>query len=222
MKNRFVVCPIKLLPNKHYFAIPQEKKQIYLHHTGGSSMNGSINRCVTKSEEIGLPFGVSVFIDRNGDICCTFPVHCSAFHLGLESRHLTAPNALSHRTITDLSIGIEMCTWGHLNYKNGRLFTYTGQEFVGQYVRLDAPYRGLSWFEAYSDAQLDSLGEILLYLNGLFGIPLKIGNVDRIFNVCPQAVQGVSGIYGHGSVRPAPEKFDVFPCPKLISLLKSF
>ena len=59
--------------------------------------------------------------------------------------------------------------------------------------------------------------KLLRYWGGLYGIPLTY-NAD-IWDVCPRALKGESGVFTHNSVRY--DKVDVSPQPKLIEMLRS-
>ena len=82
---------------------------------------------------------------------------------------------------------------------------------------LDTPYKGYKYYHNYTDAQIESTRQLLVYWGELYNIPLTY-NKD-IFDLTPRAYKGEAGVFTHNSVRP--DKVDVYPHPKLIEMLKS-
>lgn len=216
MAIKFKSAPFVLKPLRNYFPDTYPKRQIYLHHTSGANASGSLSWAY----EQGNGVAAQIYIEHNGDVYCAFPINCWAYHLGLKPKHLTAPNALTHNELSQQSIAIELCSWGGLTETpTGKIKTWNDKPFMGEVIKYDAPYRGYTLFEEYSHAQIDSLYELLTFLGNIFHIPTKTPNVKRLFEVCPEAIQGRPGIYTHASVRP--DKSDCHPDTKLISMLKS-
>jgi hypothetical protein len=59
--------------------------------------------------------------------------------------------------------------------------------------------------------------DLLTLWKSRYNIPLTYN--DDIWDVCPRALKGESGVFTHNSVRF--DKVDVSPQPKLIKMLKS-
>lgn len=215
MSVKFQLSPIKLEAFKHFYPAPYAKQQIYLHHTSGSSVQGSINWAYQQANGIAA----QIYIDHNGNVYSAFPINMWAYHLGLKPKHLTAPNALSHDELSRQSIAIELCSWGGLTEtQTGKIRTWNNKPFVGEITQYDQTYRGYTLFEAYAQAQIDVLYEVLVFLGNTFHIPTQVPNVKHLFDICPEATQGQPGIYTHSSVRP--DKSDCHPDPKLIQMLR--
>ena len=83
-------------------------------------------------------------------------------------------------------------------------------------MELDTPYKGFKFWHNYTDAQIASVKELLLFWNDAYGIPLDYN--EDIWEVTPRALKGGKGVFTHNSVRR--DKVDVYPHPKLIEMLK--
>ena len=104
----------------------------------------------------------------DGVIVRCFPESQWAWHLGAQN---------TNGMFDKISIGIEICNYGPLTKsRTGQFMTYVNTVVPDdQVVALDKPFRGFSYYHKYTDNQLSSLRELLLYLSGRFGINLKMG-----------------------------------------------
>ena len=87
-----------------------------------------------------------------------------------------------------------------------------------QVTKLDTPYKGYTYFHRYSDAQIESVKNLLIYWRDQYKINLTF-NYDQCFTVNNTALTGVNGLYTHNSYRK--DKVDIYPCPRMISMLKT-
>lgn len=79
-------------------------------------------------------------------------------------------------------------------------------------------FRGYRFYEKYTNAQIASLKELLVYWGKQYKISLKYkGNV--MFECNKRALSGEGGVWAHASFRP--DKSDVHPQPELIRMLES-
>lgn len=199
------------------------KLQIYLHHTAGNS-NGMevyrfwesnperISTCVTIC---GKPKANDNFLD--GKIIQGFSSKKWAYHLGLRESTFQKFN-IPYKSLDKISIGIEICNWGQLTRKDGKFYTHANTVVSEENVcELTQPHRGFRYYHAITDAQIVSVEKLLRYWGETYGIPLTYK--EDIWDVCPRALMGESGIFTHNSVRY--DKVDVSPQPKLIEMLKS-
>lgn len=116
-------------------------------------------------------------------------------------------------------MGIELDSWGGLTKKNSRFYSFSGQEVKeDKVVYYEKGFRGYQYFEKYTDAQLNSLKELLKYWGERYGIPLAYKG-EIMFDCNRRALSGESGIWAHVSFRP--DKSDVHPQKELIDMLKS-
>ena len=201
-----------------------KKLQIVLHHTAGNSSapgtikmwnaddRGRIATCVVIS-------GKGLSRDTyDGEIAQAFSSKKWAYHLGIKPDVFRA-NALPYRSLDPLAIGIEICNWGPLTKKGNKFYNYVNREVpADQVCELETPYKGSKYYHAYTDAQIESVRQLLLYWKDVHNIDLTY-NEEDMWKVSKKALQGVSGVYTHNSYRK--DKTDVSPQPKLIAMLKS-
>ena len=79
-------------------------------------------------------------------------------------------------------MGIEICNYGPLTLSNdGRFFNYVNSLVPEtQVVELDESFRGYKFYHKYTDAQLDNLGKLLIFLSDRFDIDLGVGLQESI------------------------------------------
>jgi N-acetyl-anhydromuramyl-L-alanine amidase AmpD len=224
-----VLQKIKLVPfaAQHFMDEVSEKKQIYIHHTASSpNPYGVVKWWETTPERVATSFIVGGTPGKStdwkdGDIIQVFGSNRWAWHLGLKPHHLAkgGPKAKSNTVLNKESIGIEICSWGQLTSTADGFKNYAGGRVADWEVcELATPYKGFKYYQKYTPAQLQNTFDLLKFLGEKWHIPVKYKG-DRIFDICPEALQGESGIWSHTSVRP--DKFDCFPQPELISMLSA-
>jgi hypothetical protein len=174
------------LASDEYYQTDFKKSTIYLHHTCGShrpdyviqgwdtdkNENGSIRKIAT-SFVIGGKSTRDGDETWNGIIMRCFPESQWSFHLGVKG---------TNGMFDKISIGIEICNYGHLvRSKTGQFMTYVNTPVPeDQVVELATPFKGFRYYHKYTDKQLDSLRDLLLYLGNKFKINLKLGLVEWI------------------------------------------
>ena len=196
-----------------YNAEVHPKSQIYLHHTAGAA-EGERQFSFWSNDKVRV--ATCVCISRDGEIVQGFGSKYWAYHLGMKTSHFAIFD-LAYKNLDKISIGVEICNWGWLTERSGEFYTYVGSKIPKERViALDKPYRGHTYWEAYTDAQIESVRELLVLWRDRYGIP--IGYDEKIWEMHRGALMGDSGVYTHNSVRP--DKTDVSPQPKLIDMLK--
>jgi hypothetical protein len=117
------------------------------------------------------------------------------------------------------SIGIEICNWGQLESRNGKFYNYVDREVAAdQVTELPLAYKGYRYFHKYSDAQIQSVKDLLLYWKNIYKIDLTY-DYNQMFTVNTKALKGENGLYSHNSYRK--DKIDIYPCPRMIEMLKT-
>lgn len=201
-------------PTTQFFNEDTEKKQIYLHHTAGGGNAELVYKWWSSNPE---RVATCVVIGENGDIVQGFSSKKWAYHLGLKTNTFKEFK-LPFKSLDKISIGVELCCWGNLNEIDGKFYNYVNREVdPKKVITLDKPFRGFEHWYNYSDEQINSLKELLLYWGKTYDIPLDYN--EDIFSVNARALSGDKGIYTHNSVRK--DKVDIYPHPKLIEMLKS-
>lgn len=204
--------------SSHFLDEVTKKKQIYLHHTAGNGDGEGVFRWWASTPDRVATFAV---VSGDGRIIQGFDSDKWAYHLGLGTKHFK-PFNLPYINLDKMSVGIEICNWGYLKPRQGK----DGVEYVNyvggvvpddQVTKLDELYKGYMYWHSYSDAQIESVRLLLLELSKKHGIEI-VYNPD-IFGLTKRAFEGSPGLYTHNSVRK--DKFDIYPCPRMIEMLKS-
>ena len=220
------VTKIKQVPLRESQYVKEEikKTQIVLHHTAGNSSGvgtikmwdtddrGRIATCVTIS-------GKGASKDTyDGEICQAFSSRFWAYHLGVKGDVFRA-NGLPVKSLDKLSIGIEICSWGPLEKKGDKFYNYVDREVpADQVTELATPYKGHKYYHRYTDAQIESVKNLLLYWRDTYGIDLTYQEQD-MWSVSKRALRGENGVFTHNSYRK--DKTDIHPCPRMIAMLKT-
>lgn len=208
------------------------KSQIFLHHTAG---NGNpyavVDYWASSPEAISTAFIIargngkhnSKQSWKDGEVYQCFPSNRWGWHLGITLKEL--PNgklpsgSKSSRALNAEAVGIELCNWGQLSFRNGKYYTWANSIIPkADVITLDPPFRGLSHWQRYTDAQIESTYHLLQYLGTQYNIDLKYKG-NEIFAMNDRCFRGESGVWTHNAVRTS--KWDCFPQPELISMLQS-
>lgn len=209
-------------PATQYLAEEKTKVQIYLHHTAGNAnpvqtfqgWESNPERIATCVAIGGAPGSNTSW--KDGEIVQGFSSKFWAWHLGLKESTFFKFN-LPYLSLDRLSIGVEICNWGQLTFKDGQYFNYVNRVVPeDQVCKLDTPFRGFQFYHAYTDAQIESVKELLLLWKERYNIPLTYH--EDIWDVTPRALKGEPGVFTHNSVRF--DKTDISPQPNMIEMLK--
>jgi hypothetical protein len=125
---------------------------------------------------------------------------------------------IPYKSLDRIGIGLEICNWGQLIPKDGKFYNYVnGVVPDDQVTELDTPFRGYKFYHSYTDEQIESVRQLLLLWKDKWNIPLTYN--DDIWDVCPRALRGETGVFAHVSVRY--DKNDIYPHPKMVQMLKN-
>jgi N-acetyl-anhydromuramyl-L-alanine amidase AmpD len=213
------------LDSNFYYPIEVAKSLIVCHHTaGGSDPFIVVDGWKTRTDKVATAFVIGGKPTnanskwKDGDIIQAFSSKYWANHLGLKTSHFTA-FGLPYKQLNDCSIAIEVCNFGYLTKDlQGNFRTYVNSIVpANEVIELDKEYRGYKFWHKYTDAQLLSLRDLLMYLCDKYNIP-KDYNAN-LFEVNKDALSGKSGIFTHTSYRP--DKWDMSPQPSLIRILQT-
>lgn len=192
----------------YYYAEKHRKEKIVLHFTVGH-LRGDINALTNKKRgHVSTAFLVA----RDGGI---YQLHSSAhwsYHLGR--------NALGgNKSGSQKGIGIEISNYGPLTKRGNNLETaysstpgrdiYCTLADTDQYIKLDKPYRGYTYYTAYTDEQYHAIIVLLRYLTASYKIPRKfLPEADRYKTTTANSASW-RGIHSHVNYRK--DKFDIGP-----------
>lgn len=216
---------IKQAPLKasEYFAEEVKKTQIYLHHTAGNSsgINTVGGWAIDKRGRIATCVAISGPGAKNsvdGEIVQAFASKHWAYHLGVKQEVFKA-HKVPWKNLDQLSIGLEICNWGGLDLENGKFVNYVDRVVPkNEVTELAEPFKGYKYYHKYSDAQIESVRQLLVYWSEVYGIDISF-NYDQLFKVNTKALKGENGLYTHNSVRK--DKNDIYPCPRMIEMFKT-
>jgi len=213
------------LPPNQYIREVVKKNQIVLHHTAsGKGVDGDWRHWLNTKARIAT----CVIIDYSGDINQMFSSHFWGYHLGIKSTSLrNYPNSLDNVSLEKNSIAIEIDSWGGLKKINNKWvawpndFGKSGKATIipnEDVIEYPEGFRGFNGFEKYTKEQIETVRQLLTWWELTHGIEIKY-NSD-IWDMCPRALRGESGVFTHCSYRS--DKSDIHPQPELIKMLKSF
>ena len=156
----------------------------------------------------------------DGVVVECFPNNYLGWHLG----------KVGNFQISKMSGGVELNNFGYLKKKGDKYYTYVNTEVKSQFVcDLGYKFRGHQYWHAYSDKQIESLRLLILHLRDIYpkmdlvnGLPklLKEGvSPADAFEFNSDAYNAKQfGLWTHTNVRK--DKFDCFPQPELVEMLK--
>jgi N-acetyl-anhydromuramyl-L-alanine amidase AmpD len=202
------------LKESQYFAEESAKTQIYLHHTAGNGNAEAVSRYWNgTSDRVATAFVVG----QDGLIVQCFSSKHWAWHLGISKAEFKGQGA-KYQNLDKASVGIEVCNWGYLKEKDGKFYNYVNARVPESMVTtLDEPYKGFKHWYKYTDAQIESTRQLLVYLCDTYNIPREYR--AQIFSLDKEAFKGTPGIYTHNSVRK--DKSDIYPCQRMIQMLEN-
>lgn len=210
------------LPRGEYREGPTPKEYLFLHHTAGwhnpyKTVDGWANDSrgtIATEFVLGGP-SVKGNDDRyDGELVQCLPEGGYGWHLGRNGSQYMHTH----------SVAIEVCNFSFA--KNGR--TYVGTPIASdQIVKLPKAFRGHGEWHAYSDKQIETLKQFILWIAERDSIDVRAGIVAEIkkkgtgaFEFNEDAYYGrIKGMWTHTNTRK--DKYDLFPQPNLIDMLLS-
>ena len=209
------------LPEGEYCSNITDKEYIFLHHTAGwhnpyrtiKHWGGDDRGRIATEFVIG---GQSIKGDDetyDGEVVQAFPEGYWAYHLGRTG------SSYMHRH----SVGIEVCNFGYLDDGIAYQGTRAAESQITYLPNLD--FFGRMQWHKYSDSQIKSLRDLLLYIGERDNIDIREGlpklikkKGARAFDFNEDAWAGkVKGVWAHCNVRRS--KSDMFPQEELLTML---
>ena len=202
------------LKDNQFFKEESPKTQIYLHHTAGNGNAEGVSKYWNGNE---TRIGTAFVIGEDGTIVQCFSSKHWAWHLGIDNQDFSR-NGAKYVNLNKCSVGIEVCNWGYLTKKGDKFYNYAGGVIKPENVtELDKPFKGFKYWYKYSDAQIEALRQLIVYLCETYNIPTEYRS--EIWAIDKLAFQNAKGIFTHNSVRK--DKSDMYPCPRVIKMLQS-
>jgi len=222
-----------LLEADEYYNEVYEKDTIFIHHTAGSHRpDWTIAAWEHDKTESGLSLKVATAYVIGGTSTRdpkdnTFDgVIMKAFDDKFWAHHLGTKES-NNSILNKKSVAIEVCNYGPLVLgKDGNYYNYVKNAVpANMVVKLDKPFKGYTYYHAYTTKQLESLKFLLLdivkrhpKIDLKQGLKFILTNND-CFEFNQAAVKGMPGLWTHTNVRK--DKSDMYPHPQLLELIKS-
>lgn len=229
------------LPDDQYYKTEHTKTQIVLHHSAsGDNAINMIGGWKANKQKVATAFGM---ID-DGTVYQAFDEKYYASHVGYyiadANGKVLGGNAKAYKLVpgsdnraTNLNIeartiGIEVCNWGSLTLKNGKFLAWPSKSLnpafpsdvevpINKVIRYPDGFRGFEYYERYTDGEIESLWKWIRHYASKYNIPAKFNT--NIFDLNPDAINGVPGVYTHCQYRA--DKGDMPPQPSLVEMLKA-
>ena len=210
---------------KIFYDGPTQKTLIVIHHTvGGQSIKNEVEWWSQRTDHVATHY----ITNNAGAKEQLFPDEAWANHLGIKSSSFKQLG-IPFKNLNKTTLSIEMQAFGGLKLKDGKYYTYRNTEMPSDRVATPVnkngsptTYKGYSFYEKYSAANIQKVKEIIQGWQNKYNIPFTY-NYDELFpndgTIVPKAFKGTPGIYTHNSFRTG--KSDVFPQAELITMLKS-
>jgi N-acetyl-anhydromuramyl-L-alanine amidase AmpD len=185
------------LPNNQFFNQPHAKSGIVLHHTVGGTARSTFEHWKSAPDHIGTAY----IIERDGTVFEVFAPEAWAYHLGLKG------TGGSHDRRT---IGIEIASEGALRESEGKLYCFDriSPRTLHTSAHFDngEKWRGFRYFDAYEEAQMVSIVDLVNHLCMRFQIPRRVP--AKLTEYDPNYL-AFKGVFGHHHVRN--DKSDIHP-----------
>lgn len=207
-----------VFPSSQYYAKPQKKKQIVIHHTVSNPLSvlGDIEFWKSDPSRIAT-FGV---IGYDGMLNKCFPSEMWAHHLGVKMSVLKSMGfkdySIRNEVLNRNSIAIEIDSWGPLVKRGSTFFNVYNKPIDKSLEVVECNWRGYKYFQKYSDAQIATLKELCEIFMSKYSIPNQ-GLVDGDFDLRHDALAGKPGIYSHSNFRD--DKSDLYPDKRIVEML---
>ena len=127
------------------------------------------------------------------------------------------------------SVGIEVCNFGPLTKDGDKYYTWANTEVNEKNVTdLGSKWRGYQYWHAYSDEQISALERVIKHIAKIHDIDVGVGLNSFLYEEDNFEAFGfkydcyygkVKGILSHSNTRK--DKTDMYPCPRLVEMLKS-
>jgi len=206
-----------LMPVSQYNTAKTAKTQIISHHTaGGHNPNAVVDFWESDAQKVGTHYVIGGKSTRNGDstydgvIVQALPETAWIYHLGVKG---------SNGVYDKRSIGIEICNYGYLNFKNGKYINYVASEVpASDVVDLGFSWRGYRYWHKYTDKQLESLKFLILDISKRLNLNVKKAWDVKSFETDISKFSK-DALTTHVNYRL--DKTDLSPQPNLIKMLNS-
>ena len=163
-------------------------EMIVVHYTASGSGAGVVSWFKNPQSRVSAHY----IIDHDGKILQLVKDGDTAWHAGLPG-DLARDDAIRPNS---RAIGIEIVNWGPLEKKDNRYYNWTENEHLGEVVVADGEY-----WEPYTEAQLESLSELVSYLCKRYSVPIRYPPLGPgTYYERAQGLADFHGILGHNAI----------------------
>ena len=211
-------------PDNQYVKVLTPKDIFIIHHTAGrDDANQMYN--IWANDQLGrvcTAYGIT----RNGKIYQGYSTKYWGFALKVNATSNQIPTqyrkASWDATLNSRAVQVELCNWGALQRKEGKLYAWPNNYSKvvvpeSEAIFYPTAYREFHWFQAYTLAQIESLRQLILFHQAQDNILLDY-HEDMWDTVSLRALEGTPGIWTHTSYRT--DKSDCHPQEELVGMLK--
>ncbi len=172
-------------------------EMIVLHFTASGTSAGTISWFKNPQSRVSAHY----VLDKDGKIFQLVKDGDTAWHAGLPG-NLTRDDIIRPNP---RAIGIEIVNWGRLTKQDNRYYNWLGKEHLGEVVEI-----GGSYWEPYTEAQYESLIELVAYLCKRYNVPARYPPMGPgTYYARAQDLAEFKGILGHSAINK--EKSDPGP-----------
>lgn len=188
-----------------------DKDKIFIHFTAGRK---------SAAKTIGYWAGDEIKVSTAYVIDGEDGKAYEAFHPDYWGWHLGVKN--TNGALDKKSIGIEICNFGPLKKVGDKYYAWPNDwktEIPSEEVyELDSSFRGFKYYQAYTEAQLETLEKLLGFLIESYNIPIQKDFDMSWFEYMPKLVSDkTAGLWTHVNCRK--DKTDSYPDHRLLELL---
>lgn len=199
------------LDTTQYVKQKTDKDKIFIHFTAGrKSASRTISSWAGDEPKIATAYVIGA---DDGKAYEAFHPDYWGWHLGVKG----TSGALDKK-----SIGIEICSLGPLKKVGDKYYAWPNEwntEVPADEVyELEKPFRGYKYYQAYTDEQIHTLGQLLEYLIESYSIPVQKSFDMSWFEFMPELIsKKTPGLWTHVNCRK--DKSDSYPDHRLLELL---
>ena len=203
-------------PDEQYVPRVTEKNQIVLHHT--VSPNNSVKGDIATWVNSKVRVATCMIIGGDGTPYQLFSSKFWAWHLGIKGSTFKK-QGVPYQLLDDNAIGIEIDSAGGLKKRaDGEWYDVYGYKLnKSDVIEYPDGFRGWKGFQKYTEEQIKTLRELLVFWHERYNIPLDYN--EDMWDISVNALKGKPGVWSHTSYRK--DKSDIHPQPELIEMLKN-
>ncbi len=185
-------------------------EMIVVHFTASGSGTGVVSWFKNPQSRVSAHY----VLDHDGKILQLVKDGDTAWHAGLPG-DLARNDAIRPNP---RAIGIEIVNWGPLEKRDGKYYNWTGNEHLGEVVEAGGKY-----WEPYTEAQCESLIELVSYLCKRYSVPTRYPSLGpSAYHERAQHLANFKGVLGHSAInRGKSDPGPLFDWDRLMDGLRS-